>query len=102
MPHVASIGTCLPLIWPVGRSRPAGFTHGIAALPDDLSGELLAEGHPPGATRVAQCVKLSEQVRGTAAAGWVDGARIGLAHNIGGPTAASAVTFLEGPGDDGV
>ncbi|KAB7755089.1 hypothetical protein MPHL43072_17975 [Mycolicibacterium phlei DSM 43072] len=26
----------------------------------------------------------------------VDGARIGLAHNIGGPTAVAAVTILEG------
>jgi len=31
----------------------------------------------------------------------VDGARIALAHNIGGPTAVSAVTILEGPGTDG-
>lgn len=31
----------------------------------------------------------------------VDGARVGLAHNIGGPTAVSAVTILEGPGADG-
>ncbi len=31
----------------------------------------------------------------------VDGARIGLAHNIGGPTAVAAVTILEGPGGHG-
>jgi acetyl-CoA C-acetyltransferase len=35
---------------------------------------------------VAQCVELFEQLRGTAA-NQVDGARVGLAHNIGGPTA---------------
>jgi acetyl-CoA C-acetyltransferase len=29
----------------------------------------------------------------------VDGARIALAHNVGGPTAVSAITLLEGPGD---
>jgi acetyl-CoA C-acetyltransferase len=31
----------------------------------------------------------------------VDGARITLAHNIGGPTAVSAVMILEGLGTDG-
>jgi acetyl-CoA C-acetyltransferase len=46
---------------------------------------------------VAQCVELFEQLRGQAA-NQVDGARIGLAHNVGGPTAVSAVTVLEGPG----
>jgi acetyl-CoA C-acetyltransferase len=47
---------------------------------------------------VAQCVELFEQLRGSAS-NQVDGARIALAHNIGGPTAVSAVTLLEGPGD---
>ena len=37
----------------------------------------------------------SEQLRGEAV-NQVDGARIALAHNIGGPTAVSAVTILEG------
>ncbi len=31
----------------------------------------------------------------------LEGARIGLAHNIGGPTAVAAVTILEGPGANG-
>ena len=44
----------------------------------------------------AQCVELFEQLR-ESASNQVDGARIGLAHNIGGPTAVSAVTILEGP-----
>jgi len=67
------------------------------ALPVNPSGGLKAKGHPPGATGVAQCVEIFEQLRGEAA-NQVDGARIGLAHNIGGPTAVSAVTVLEGPG----
>lgn len=67
------------------------------ALPVNPSGGLIAKGHPPGATGVAQCVELFEQLRGTGA-NQIDGARIGLAHNIGGPTAVSAVTILEGPG----
>ncbi|HVW45065.1 MAG TPA: acetyl-CoA acetyltransferase [Amycolatopsis sp.] len=67
------------------------------SLPVNPSGGLKAKGHPPGATGVAQCVELFEQVRGEAA-NQVDGARIALAHNVGGPTAVSAVTVLEGPG----
>jgi acetyl-CoA C-acetyltransferase len=63
-------------------------------LPVNPSGGLKAKGHPPGATGVAQCVELFEQLRGEAA-NQVDGARWGLAHNVGGPTAVSAVTILE-------
>jgi acetyl-CoA C-acetyltransferase len=40
-------------------------------------------------------VELFAQLRGEAA-NQVDGARVALAHNIGGPTAVSAVTILEG------
>ncbi|WP_299565409.1 thiolase family protein [uncultured Mycolicibacterium sp.] len=69
-------------------------------LPVNPSGGLKAKGHPPGATGVAQCVELFAQLRGEAC-NQVDGARIGLAHNIGGPTAVAAVTILEGPGADG-
>ncbi|TFV59745.1 thiolase family protein [Mycobacterium sp. PS03-16] len=70
------------------------------ALPVNPSGGLKGKGHPPGATGVAQCVELFGQLRGEAV-NQVDGARIGLAHNIGGPTAVSAVTILEGTGTDG-
>lgn len=66
-------------------------------LPVNPSGGLKAKGHPPGATGVAQCVELFAQLRGEAV-NQVDGARVALAHNIGGPTAVSAVTILEGPG----
>jgi acetyl-CoA C-acetyltransferase len=67
-------------------------------LPVNPSGGLKAKGHPPGATGVAQNVELFEQLRGQAD-NQVDGARWGLAHNIGGPTAVSAITILEGPND---
>ena len=70
------------------------------ALPVNPSGGLKAKGHPPGATGVAQCVELFGQLRGEAP-NQVDGARVGLAHNLGGPTAVSAVTILEGPGNGG-
>jgi acetyl-CoA C-acetyltransferase len=73
----------------------SGATTVGGTLPVNPSGGLKAKGHPPGATGVAQCVELFEQLRGEAC-NQVDGARWGLAHNVGGPTAVSAVTILEG------
>ncbi|MEV4208516.1 thiolase C-terminal domain-containing protein [Nocardia salmonicida] len=74
----------------------AGVTSVGGALPVNPSGGLKSKGHPPGATGVAQCVELFEQLRGDAV-NQVDRARIGLAHSIGGPTAVAAVTILAGP-----
>ena len=78
----------------------AAVTSIDGSLPVNPSEGLKSKGHPPGATGVAQCVELFHQLRGDAV-NQVDGARIGLAHNIGGPTAVSAVTLLEGPRTDG-
>jgi acetyl-CoA acetyltransferase len=47
------------------------------------SGGLLSKGHPLGATGLAQCFELTRQLRGTAEARQVEGARIGLQHNLG-------------------
>ena len=71
----------------------AGETSVGGRIPVNPSGGLKAKGHPPGATGVAQCVELFEQLRGEAS-NPVDGARWALAHNVGGPTAVSAVTIL--------
>lgn len=47
------------------------------------SGGLLSKGHPLGATGLAQCYELTHQIRGTAEARQVEGARFALQHNIG-------------------
>ncbi len=47
------------------------------------SGGLLSKGHPLGATGLAQCYELTHQLRGTAEARQVDGARLALQHNLG-------------------
>jgi len=102
MPYVASIGTYLPC-WGAPPHRVAGgyklveaeLTSVGGAPPVNPSGRLKVKGRPSGATGVAQCVELFAQLRGEAA-NHVDGARVALAHNIGGPTAVSAVTILEG------
>lgn len=47
------------------------------------SGGLLSKGHPLGATGLAQCYELTQQLRGTAGERQVPGARTGLQHNLG-------------------
>ncbi|MGW0553069.1 lipid-transfer protein [Streptomyces sp. NPDC002926] len=57
------------------------------------SGGLISKGHPLGATGLAQVAELVRQLRGEAGPRQVDGARIGLAHNIG-LGGAAVVTLL--------
>ena len=47
------------------------------------SGGLLSKGHPLGATGLAQCAELVWQLRGEAGVRQVEGAKVGLQHNIG-------------------
>ena len=47
------------------------------------SGGLMSKGHPIGATGLAQCFELVNQLRGNAGARQVPDARIGLQHNLG-------------------
>ncbi|MDM0117686.1 lipid-transfer protein [Variovorax sp. J22R133] len=47
------------------------------------SGGLLSKGHPIGATGLAQCVELVQQLRGNCGERQVPGARIALQHNVG-------------------
>jgi len=59
-----------------------GNTHGGRYVVNP-SGGLLSKGHPIGATGLAQCVELTQQLRGTAGARQVEGARVALQHNVG-------------------
>ncbi|KAB0503936.1 lipid-transfer protein [Pseudomonas moorei] len=47
------------------------------------SGGLLSKGHPLGATGLAQCYELTQQLRGNADQRQVEGARLAMAHNLG-------------------
>lgn len=47
------------------------------------SGGLLSTGHPLGATGLAQCFELTQQLRGSAERRQVPGARLALQHNLG-------------------
>lgn len=61
------------------------------------SGGLLSKGHPLGATGLAQCYELTHQLRGTAEARQVPGARLAMAHNLG-LGGACVVTLYEAAG----
>jgi len=47
------------------------------------SGGLLSKGHPLGATGLAQCTELVQQLRGKAGPRQVEGAKVALQHNLG-------------------
>jgi acetyl-CoA acetyltransferase len=47
------------------------------------SGGLLSKGHPLGATGLAQCTELTQQLRGRSGQRQVAGARLALQHNLG-------------------
>jgi acetyl-CoA C-acetyltransferase len=61
-----------------GDIRPEG------RIPIATRGGLKARGHPVGATGMYQIVEVVQQLRGEAAGTQVDGARVGMAQNIGG------------------
>lgn len=63
-------------------------------IPVNPSGGLKARGHPLGATGIAQAAEIVWQLRGEAGKRQVDGAQIGMTHNIGGTGGTAAVHIL--------
>jgi len=59
-----------------------GNTYGGACVTNP-SGGLLSKGHPIGATGLAQCYELTQQLRGAAEARQVEGLSHALQHNLG-------------------
>lgn len=53
-------------------------------IPVNVDGGLKAKGHPVGATGTSMAVEMVKQLRGQAGERQVDGAEIGLTHNVGG------------------
>jgi acetyl-CoA C-acetyltransferase len=70
-----------------GEIRPDG------RIPIATRGGLKARGHPVGATGMYQIVEVVQQLRQEAAGTQVDGARIGMAQNIGG-SGSNIVTHI--------
>jgi acetyl-CoA C-acetyltransferase len=63
-------------------------------IPVNIDGGLISKGHPVGATGASQITSLVHQLRRDAGDLQVDGAKIGLAQNIGGIGMYSAVSIL--------
>ncbi len=59
------------------------------------SGGLKGCGHPVGATGIKQVVEITEQLRECAGDRQVKGARVGLAHNVGGSGATAVIHILK-------
>lgn len=62
-------------------------------VPICTRGGLKARGHPVGATGVYQIVEVVQQLRGVCGRGQVEGARVGMAQNIGG-SGATVLTHI--------
>lgn len=64
-------------------------------LPICTRGGLKARGHPVGATGMYQIIEVAQQLRGECGETQVDGARIGMAQNIGGSGATILTHILK-------
>ncbi len=74
-----------------GRASEDGETAIDSRIPVNTSGGLKACGHPVGATGIKQAVEITEQLRGTAGKSQIDGAGIGMTHNVGGSGGTAVV-----------
>ncbi len=63
-------------------------------FPVNIDGGLISKGHPVGATGASQITSIVQQLRKDAGDVQVDGAKIGLAQNIGGIGMYCSVTIL--------
>jgi acetyl-CoA C-acetyltransferase len=78
-----------------GAATVSGETSLGGRIPVNVSGGLKAKGHPIGATGTAQICEILTQLRGEAGARQVQGARVGLAQNMGGTGGSATVHILE-------
>jgi len=72
-----------------------GLTSLQGKIPVNTSGGLKSKGHPVGATGVAQAIEIVSQLRGEAGQRQVEGAKVGLAQNMGGSGGSSIVHIME-------
>jgi acetyl-CoA C-acetyltransferase/acetyl-CoA acyltransferase len=77
-----------------GIAAEKGWTSLGGKLPVNPSGGLKAKGHPIGATGAAQIAEITTQIRGEAGPRQVEGARVGLAHTLGGNLATVLVSLF--------
>lgn len=66
------------------------------SIPVNTDGGLKANGHPIGATGLAQIYEVVTQIRGEAGKRQIRNVEVGMTHNIGGIGGTAAVTILRG------
>lgn len=86
--HYEALGLCPP--GEGGRMVADGETALGGSTPVNVSGGLLSRGHPVAATGLAQVFEVVTQLRHEAGSRQVQGAKVGLAHCMGGDKAADA------------
>ncbi len=74
-----------------GKLIDEGKTELGGKIPINTSGGLKAKGHPVGATGTAQAYEIFLQLTGEAKKRQVNGAEVGLSHNVGGSGATASV-----------
>ncbi|MCQ2972008.1 MAG: thiolase domain-containing protein [archaeon] len=74
-----------------GIALEEGQTERDGDFPINPSGGLKARGHPLGATGIAQAAEIVWQLRGDCGKRQIDGAEIGMTHNVGGTGGTCAV-----------
>ncbi|MEN4006745.1 MAG: thiolase domain-containing protein [Methanobacteriaceae archaeon] len=77
-----------------GTAIEEGMTRLDGEIPVNPSGGLKSRGHPLGATGIAQATEIVWQLRGEAGKRQVEGAEIGMIHNIGGTGGTAVVHIL--------
>ena len=77
-----------------GPAAEKGETSLGGRIPVNPSGGLKAKGHPIGATGAAQIAEIASQLRGEAGPRQAEGAKVGLAHTLGGNTATVLVSLF--------
>ncbi|HIH70290.1 thiolase domain-containing protein [Methermicoccus shengliensis] len=77
-----------------GPMTEEGQTQIDGSIPVNPSGGLKACGHPVGATGIKQVVEIVEQLRGEAGKRQVEGAEVGLTHNVGGSGGTAVIHIL--------
>ena len=91
------LGLCGPNEGPMLIEEGATTLKG--RIPVNPSGGLAAKGHPVGATGLAQISEIVWHLRGQAGARQVEGAKVGMVHNVGGfvewDNAANTITILK-------
>lgn len=90
--NVQDLGFCEP--GKAAQLARDGQLNADGNLPVNPSGGLKAFGHPIGATGCRMVFEITRQLQGRALGRQVPEARVGVAHNVGGPGAVSAVAVL--------